>query len=234
MAILSEDTMTGSVTIETEMQYICNYGYELSDLELYTSPVSSLNHELNRISEDEPRVIFGQQYLDDAILTLKTLEKLDFYPDALIADSVGYTRPGELKKAGADGNFVISRLGWALGLGKEKPLIYKVNDLYRERYGENMDETNARSFTGFLVLADAINRAGSTNHYDIRDALRNTFLPGEKLIMPWEGVKFDEHGQNILAEGILGQIQNNRFRIIWPKELAETHVIWPAPSWDER
>ena len=132
------------------------------------------------------------------------------------------------------GNYVISRLAWALGLGRQKPLVYQVNELYRDLYDEDMDETNARSFTGLLVLADAINRAGSTDNYAIREALRATDIPASSLIMPWRGVRFDETGQNILADGIVGQIQNNELKIVWPLELAEKRAIWPAPPWDRR
>lgn len=234
MAIISEDRMTGNVTLDTEMQYMRDYDYELCDLELYTLPTESLYSELCRLTQYKPRVIFGQQYLNDAILTLNTLKNLDYFPDGFVADSVGYTRPDVLKQAGADGNYVISRLAWALGLGRKKPLVYQVNELYRSLYGEDMDETNARSFTGLLVLADAINRAGSTDHYAIREALRGTNIPGSKLIMPWSGVRFDETGQNVLAKGILGQIQNDEFRIVWPPEHAETRAIWPAPAWGKR
>jgi branched-chain amino acid transport system substrate-binding protein len=69
-------------------------------------------------------------------------------------------------------------LGVGLGLGRKKPLVYQVNELYRSLYDEDMDETNARSFTGLLVLADAINRAGSTDHHAIREALQGTNIPG--------------------------------------------------------
>lgn len=97
-----------------------------------------------------------------------------------------------------------------------------------------MNETNARSFTGFFVLADAINRAGNTDPYAIREGLKQTSIPGEKLIMPWRGVRFNQQGQNVLADGMLVQILDREYRIIWPPNLAETGVIWPAPSWNER
>lgn len=154
---------------------------------------------------------------------------LNYFPDGFLVQGAGYTAPEFIEAVGADGNYVISRLSWALGLGRKKPLVFKVNKLYKDRYGEDMDETNTRSFTGLLVLADAINRAGSTNHYAIRDALRSTDIPGSRLIMPWKGVRFDKNGQNIFTESLLGQIQDQKFRIIWPLELAETRVVWPAP-----
>ena len=50
------------------------------------------------------------------------------------------------------------------------------------------------------MLADAINRAGSTDREKIREALVATDVPGDQLIMPWKGVKFDEIGQNIEAD----------------------------------
>lgn len=75
--------------------------------------------------------------------------------------------------------------------------------------------------------------SGSTNNFAIRDALCCTNIPGSKLIMPWDGVKFDETGQNILAKGIVGQIQNDKLKIVWPMEHAETGLIRPTPAWNE-
>ncbi|WP_134701072.1 hypothetical protein [Ammoniphilus sp. YIM 78166] len=109
-----------------------------------------------------------------------------------------------------------------------------INQQYRDLFGEDMNETNARSFTGMIVLADAIYRADSTAPESIRRALRQTRLPGSQLIMPWRGVRFNESGQNEWANGLLVQLLNQQYRIIWPPALAETQVIWPAPSWNAR
>jgi branched-chain amino acid transport system substrate-binding protein len=49
----------------------------------------------------------------------------------------------------------------------------------------------------FFALADAINRAGSTDPEKIREALTKTDLKPEQLMMGYQGVKFDETGQNI-------------------------------------
>ena len=43
-------------------------------------------------------------------------------------------------------------------------------------------------------MADAINRAKSTNPEDIRKALVATNIPPDQLVMPWTGVRFDEKG----------------------------------------
>jgi branched-chain amino acid transport system substrate-binding protein len=126
---------------------------------------------------------------------------------------------------------VLSREVWALDLAGQKPLIKAVNDLYVERYGRQMDGNTARVFTGFLVLVDAIDRAGSTEPEAIRQALRETDVPGERLIMPWDGVRFDaDTGQNTLARGIIVQMQDGSYNTVWPWDMADEALVWPMPE----
>jgi branched-chain amino acid transport system substrate-binding protein len=85
-----------------------------------------------------------------------------------------------------------------------------------------------------MVMADAINRAGSTEPEAIRKALAATDIPGSKLIMPWKGVKFDATGQNTLGQGILVQIVDGKYNTVWPFAMAAREVVWPMPKWDQR
>ena len=74
-------------------------------------------------------------------------------------------------------------------------------------------------------------RAGSTDHYALRDAAKATDMGSESMICSWEGVKFDERGQNIYAAGIMTQVQGGTYVTIWPE--IET-AIFPVPTWSER
>jgi branched-chain amino acid transport system substrate-binding protein len=85
-----------------------------------------------------------------------------------------------------------------------------------------------------LVLADAINRAGSTDPNAIRDALRETDIPADQIIMPWQGVRFDESGQNVLGTGIIVQAFEGQYHTVWPFDLATRDLVWPFVCWDER
>ena len=129
---------------------------------------------------------------------------------------------------------MLSREVWALDLASKNPLIKQVNDLYFERYQTNFNGNSARSFTGLMTLAEAINRAGSTKPEAIQKALAETNIPGSKLIMPWKGIKFDAAGQNTLGSGIIVQVQDGKYVTVWPFDLASKDVIWPMPKWDQR
>ena len=75
---------------------------------------------------------------------------------------------------------------------------------------------------GFLVLMEAINRAGSTEPAKIQAALKATDLKPDQLIMGYKGVKFDEKGQNILASGLVIQLQDGENYVpVWPKASAK-------------
>ncbi|MGB7000419.1 MAG: BMP family ABC transporter substrate-binding protein [Halobacteriota archaeon] len=162
-------------------------------------------------------------------------EARNFCPDAIKADSGGFIDPEFLHVLGADANYTLSREVWSRDLATTKPLVGTVNQMFKERYGTDMDGNSARAFTGMLVLAEAINRAGSSNPEAIRNALLDTNVPADVLIMPWDGVRFDpKTHQNILGNGIICQIIDQDYYTVWPWNLATKELIWPMPTWEER
>jgi branched-chain amino acid transport system substrate-binding protein len=64
--------------------------------------------------------------------------------------------------------------------------------------------------------------------------LVKTDIAGHLLPLPWRGVRFNEKGQNTLGSVIMIQWQDKKQRVIWPKEVAETDVIFPLPPWSKR
>ncbi len=52
--------------------------------------------------------------------------------------------------------------------------------------------------------------AGSTDPAKIQAALKATDLKPDQLMIGYKGVKFDDKGQNILASGLLIQLQGRR------------------------
>ncbi len=233
-AIVSEDSQFGKEASQVEMESIRRFGGELVSFEMYGPSVTRFVPILKRVRHARPHVVFGHQFLADAIRMIHALKTMGWYPDALTVQNAGYVVPEFIEHVAQNGNYVISRASWALGLENQNPRVKAINQQYLDLFGEDMNETNARSFTGMIVLADAIHRADSTTPQSIRRALRQTRLPGAQLIMPWKGVRFNESGQNEWANGLLVQLLNQQYRIIWPPALAETQVIWPAPSWNAR
>ena len=56
----------------------------------------------------------------------------------------------------------------------------------------------------------------------------------DQLIMTWEGVKFDETGQNTHVKAIMVQLQGGKFYTVWPWDAATRDVLYPIPAWKDR
>ena len=234
LALFNENTLFGSETTKLEEKYAKEHGYTVAAKVLYPAKSTQLTSEVQTLKAANADVVLQSSYLGDAILSMKTYKELGYTPTALLANDAGFNDSEFLRTLGKDGNFVLSREVWALDLAARKPLIKQVNDLLQARYKVNFNGNSARDFTGVITLADAINRAGSTQPAAIQKALRDTRIPGDQLIMPWDGIEFDEKGQNKLGAGIIVQVLDGKYATVWPFQLASKDVVWPMPEWAKR
>ena len=94
-----------------------------------------------------------------------------------------------------------------------------------------MSETAAGTFTAVLVLAEAIDNAGSIDPQRVRSALLSLDIPGREMIMPWSGLRFDGTShQNVAANGVVEQRVDQVFRVVYPGELQRAEPVWPRPA----
>ena len=234
IATLNENGLWGTESGKLQAKLAPDYKFELVKQVSYPSKTTQLTSEVQSLKAANPNVVMQSSYTPDAILSMKTYKELGFSPDMILANDAGFADTEFTKTLGKDADFIISREAWALDLAKSKPLIKQVNDLFRSRYKIDFTGNSARTFTGLMVIADAINRAGSTDPEAIRKALVATNIDGKHLIMPWDGVKFDAAGQNTLGRGILVQIVDGKYHTVWPFNMATRDVVWPMPKWDQR
>lgn len=230
----NENTLWGNETTKLETRLAKENGYDLVKTITYPAKSTQLTSEVQLLKAANPQVVMQSSYLGDAILAMKTYKELGFSPDMILANDAGFSDTEFRRTLGKDADYIITREVWSPDLAKNNPLIKQVNDLYKQRYGADFNGNSSRSFTGLMTLADAINRAGSTDPEAIRKALVATNIPGSQLIMPWKGIKFDEHGQNVNGSGILVQIIDGKFNTVWPFEAATRDIVWPMPKWGER
>jgi branched-chain amino acid transport system substrate-binding protein len=231
VAVLYENTEFGSNVGKEVQKLAAEFGYKLVENISYTANATDVTSEVGRLIRANPDVLMHASYITDAILFTKTFKEMNFKPK-LITTFAGYIEPAYLPAVKNDGNGIVIRSTFALDLARSKPLVAKVNELFRKKYGIDMSENAARSFTAPFVLADAMNRAKTTDPDAVVKAIEATSFGPEQVIYPWQGVKFDpQTHQNVHARGILVQIQKGQYVTVWPFESAAAEVIWPMPAW---
>jgi len=150
------------------------------------------------------------------MLFVRTMRESKYAPPVMLANDAGFIDSRFVQEVGPQVQGVLTRDVWGNDLAAAKPVIKVVSELYKAKTGKDMNGNNGRSMQGVLVLADAINRAGSTDPAAIRKALAETSLGESQIVMPWAGVKFDAAGQNTLGSGLILELKGNQYQTVWP------------------
>jgi branched-chain amino acid transport system substrate-binding protein len=234
VALIYENTEFGANVAKMQKQYAQEFGYQVVADLAYPANASDVTSEVGKLMSAKPDVIMHAAYITDAILFTKTFKEMNVAPQGYL-NMAGYIESDYLPTVKADGNFFYVRSTFALDLAAKKPMVGKIAEMYKQKYNIAMGENTARSFTAPFVLADAFNRAKTTEAEAVVKALLETNIPGDMILNPWKGVQFDpQTHQNIHASAMLVQIQDQAYYTVWPFDAASRDVVWPFPAWKGR
>jgi branched-chain amino acid transport system substrate-binding protein len=230
IALVHENTEYGNSVSNVIADVFGKEGLTVSQKISYSANSTDVQPQVLQLKEKNPDVVIFISYTSDAILYTKTMKELNWKPAIMIADDAGFNDPAYVKSMGSQVEGLISRTSFALG--KPGSVSAICDALYKKKSGgDGLDDTSGRGLQGFLVLVDAINRAGSTEPGKIRDALMATDLKKEQMVAGYSGVKFDAKGQNTLASSIATQMRGGQYVAVWPKANATADLILPYKGW---
>ena len=113
--------------------------------------------------------------------------------------------------------------------------VYKqANAAFEKAHNRYLDTNSAYAYTGVLVIADVLERAGSTDPEKILAATRQTNFKNHPVV--GGAIQFNEKGDNTGALTALIQVQPDknllkRVKIVAPKEFAQSdNIVFPAPQ----
>jgi branched-chain amino acid transport system substrate-binding protein len=229
IAVVHENTEYGNSVASVMKEVFAKDKLNISQTIAYSANSTDVQPQVLQLKEKNPDVVIFISYTSDAILYTKTMKELNWKPAIMIADDAGFNDPSFIKTMAPLVEGLISRSAFAAGKPGSLPAV--INDMYRKKTGSDLDDVSARAMEAAYVLIDAINRAGSTDPAKIRDALKATDLKADQMITGYEGVKFDDKGQNVLASSLVTQMRGGDYLPIWPKARATTEVILPYKGW---
>jgi branched-chain amino acid transport system substrate-binding protein len=227
LSLFHEDTIFGTDSGNAQTKLANERGYKVVADVKYRANSPSLSAEVQQLKAANADVLMPSSYTTDGILLVKTMGELGYKPPAIVAQDAGFSEKALYDAVGDKLEGVISRGTFSLDLAAKRPMVGKINDMYKAKSGKDLNDYSSRQFMALIVMADAINRAKSTDGEKIREALAATELPGEQTIMPWKRIKFDEMGQNNDADPVLLQYVGGKFVTIFPPQAAVAEAVWP-------
>jgi branched-chain amino acid transport system substrate-binding protein len=225
MAIVYEDSMFGTNAATSMMGFCRENAVEIRTLIGYpreTAEPAYMRRLLAPLTADPPDVVYMVSYLEDAVVLVREIQKLKI-PSLLCGGAGGFTQPAFVEKAGAAADGMITAALWSRCSGYPGTEAYYQG--YLERFGSEPDYHGVEAYSGLLVAADALKRAGALTSRNIRAALDATYR-----MTPFGPVKFYTYEnferQNTVRTIVL-QVAGGRFRCIWPPDLAEAAFVHP-------
>ncbi|KJC59832.1 amino acid ABC transporter substrate-binding protein [Bradyrhizobium sp. LTSPM299] len=227
LSLFHEDTIFGTDSGNAQAKLAAERGYKIVADIKYRSNTPSLSAEVQQLKSANADVLMPSSYTTDGILLIKTMAELGYRANAIVAQDGGFSDKALYDAVGDKLENLISRSTFSLDLATKRPMVGTINAMFKQKSGKDFNDLTSREFVALLVLADAINRAKSTDGPKIRDALAATDIPGEQTIMPWRRIKFDDMGQNNDADPVLLQYVGGKFVTISPPQAAIAEAIWP-------
>ncbi len=234
VAIVFEDTDYGTSTSEGLRKTAEDLGFEIVLFESYPFDIPDAGPLITSIARSEAEFLFPVSYLQDAIMIIETLARRNV-DVSIIGGGAGYLVPEFQQGLGPLSNLTFSVGSWNWDV--KHAAEHGISEAYAELTGESFIHEHAgEGYCMAHLIADALERAGSTDRAAVREALAATDLapPHPAAIMPGGTLSFDETGWNHNVHPVVVQWQDGKPRTVYPEEDASTEPVWPLPSWSER
>ena len=229
IAVVNENTEYGTSTGDAIVKAIGDKGMKVALRIPYNANSTDVSAQVLQLKNEGADAAIFVSYTSDSILFMKTMRNLGWKPPILIGDDSGFSDTSFIDAVGDLAEGVINRSSY--DVGKPGSVSYIVNDLYTKHAGHALDDTSARAMQGFLALAYAIDQAGSTKPEKVQRALIDTDLKVNQLMIGYNGIQYDETGQNKLASTLLVQLKEKKYIPVWPDKMAVMAAEMPFKGW---
>lgn len=226
LAVVYENTQFGSSVARAALEQAPRAGIEIVAYEAYDQGGTDFTPLLTRVKSAGPDAVLFVSYLADATLLMRQSKEIDLNPKVFTAGGAGFSLPDFLKGAGDTAEYTISVTQWtpdAKWTGSREWA-----DKFRARFNYEPSYHSVQAYMSLMILADAIERAGSTERTAVRDAIKTSKL--DSIFGP---IHFNEVGQNEHQVAIT-QVLNGKFTTIWPSSAAIRPPVLPTPPWRSR
>jgi branched-chain amino acid transport system substrate-binding protein len=222
VAVIFENTAFGTATSKGLREQAPAEGVEVVMFEPYSAGLTDASPLINKVKASGANMLFPVSYLNDLILIIRAI-KQNGLKIAINGGSGGFVIPDFYKNVGADAEGLLGVAHWNHDCNAD---AQKVNEAYKRQYGEFLFEYAGGLVAQTFMIADALERAASTDPQKVRDALASLDVSsGYAAMGPGGKVKFGPDGKNIYAHPVGVQWQHGDLASVFPKDEARAELV---------
>jgi branched-chain amino acid transport system substrate-binding protein len=200
------------------------YGYEVKEIVKHANPTRDFNNIVLRMKALNPDIVIPANYYNEYALLVRTMQQQKVTPKAIYSVLGGAASSYKFVKEFPDAaNGIIDCNHWY------NPRDKRSADLRKrvEAKGLFFSYEVFMAYTAMRLLADAIDRAKSTDRAAIIAALETSTFSDH--IMPYGPTKF-VNGQNQGAQPLMTQVSKGDIKVIVPRDYREIDPIFPLKA----
>ncbi len=222
--IVHEDSLFGTGTAGLLSKALPNIGITVLEVMKHPTPTLDFNNIVLRIKQHNPDLIIPANYYNEYVLLARTLQQQKFTPKGIYSVLGGAASQYKFVKEFPDAAaFIMDCNHWF------NPKAAAALDLKKKVEAKGLFYTYEvfLNYTAMMFLADALERAASTDKAKLTQALASSTWSGH--FMPYGPTKI-EKGQNIGAQAVNLQVQDNDIKVLLPEKFANAKPVFPMPA----
>jgi branched-chain amino acid transport system substrate-binding protein len=222
VAVLFENTAFGTATSKGLREQAPGQGADIVMFEPYSAGLTDASPLINKVKASGANMLFPVSYLNDLILIIRAIKQVGLQI-AINGGSGGFVIPDFYKNVGGLAEGLLGVAHWNHDMNADSQ---KVNATYQKLYGEFLFEYAGGLVAQTFMIADALERAASTDPQKVRDALAALDVSaGYAAMCPGGKVKFGPDGKNIYAHPVGVQWQHGDLATVFPKGEARAQLL---------
>jgi branched-chain amino acid transport system substrate-binding protein len=222
--IVHEDSAFGTGTANLLAKELPGIGIEVLEIIKHPTPTLDFNNIVLTIKAKKPDIVIPANYYNEYVILARTMQQQKVRPKAIYSVlGGGASQYKFLKEFPQAAQYIMDCNHWY------DPKKAAALDLKKRTEAKDLFYTYEvfLNYEAVMLLADAIERAASTDRAKITEALASSTWSGH--FMPYGPTKF-ENGQNTGARAVNLQVQDNDIKVILPPEFANAKPVFPMPA----
>ncbi len=222
--IIHEESLFGTGTANLLAKELPGYGYDVKEVIKHANPTRDFNNIALRIKQVNPDIVIPANYYNEYALLVRTMQQQKITPKAIYSVLGGAASSYKFVKEFPEAaNGIIDCNHWFNPRDKRSLELKK----RVEAQGQFFSYEVFMTYTAMTLLADAIERAKSTDRAAIIDALNKSTFSNH--IMPYGATQF-VNGQNMGAQPLMTQVVKGDIKVIVPRDYREVEPIFPLKA----
>ena len=226
IAYLHDNTAFGTSLSEHVVNNAPKHNMKVITRVPYSPRAADVSTEVGKIKAAGADLVMSTGYFADQVRAYRTMKGRRVQPKGFLgcgngafSDQKFVKELGDMTEYVMDGNYQAN---------PRSPLAKKMYAHYKKLHDAKMPPSAIFAYEAIQVIADAVERAKSTDREAVREALTKTNLKDH--VLPQGPIVFGSNGQNENAQAAITQVLKGNIEVVWPAEYAQSKFVFPAPS----